>query len=881
MSCCFVLRNGERKIMSRLIILYNYNKYYNRIIKRKSSFQEYLNLITPVGDNPAAYRGFIRENMNFDYQDGVYAQHVINIKKDDPQYAKIEHPDYCVLEETYVQGEGDSAVTTTKLSRYFILDVTKIRGNQFQLSLRRDLLADYWNDVLNAPVFVEKGWINSLEDPAIFNKESMSVNQIKQKEFLLNKTKYSGKEQGWIVGYISKEERKAAISDCTGFSEPPLATAQYDDLSATLKAAITRGYYNEYDPDEARVNFYVRQGSDYFRGSLTFQSYYPQVGGVFSDVVGTFNGSMLILQSGDAWYNQVTRLQQTIADTFAYSGTLPNFKTLINTLFLSENPDAVANSSALSNNNGLVYEKDGVLYRIVIRQTHNGVYTHNYTASQIASGSDAISNGIKDYLTDLSYSNDFNNDPYSVSTNNAAFVSKNVKRYSVSVERVLYDELKCDIPANRNENFDAPYDLFCIPLGVVNVKSSGSIVLSTPENIALPMARGIAVTGGSKIYDIQILPYCPFDEILNSDGDIDITGFTEHRDYEYITQTVGGVTSNVGILVFPKSCRGTFDLSISNTEDVYNLCIEDNSTVENKKLKSETQLVRFVSPNFASQFEINVQKNKGITNINVDYFYKPYSPYIHVAPYFSGLYGQDFNDPKGLICSGEFSIATAASNWEQYQIQNKNYELTFNRQIEDLDINNSLAYQVAEKSSGISVATSALTGAGAGAASGAMIGSVVPVIGTALGAVVGGVIGAVGGAVTSAVGRKYDLDYLKKSQLEARSYAVDMYAYNLGNVQALPYTLTKVSAFTPNNKIFPFIEFYDCTEVEKNALLNKLHYNGMTIMRIGKIADFIGIYKYVSGQLIRLVGIDEDSHVVAEIAQEIKEGAYYYGTDSE
>ena len=56
----------------------------------------------------------------------------------------------------------------------------------------------------------------------------------------------------------------------------------------------------------------------------------------------------------------------------------------------------------------------------------------------------------------------------------------------------------------------------------------------------------------------------------------------------------------------------------------------------------------------------------------------------------------------------------------------------------------------------------------------------------------------------------------------------------------------------------------------------------MTIMRIGKISDFIGSeIKYVSGQLIRLVGMDEDSHVVAEIAQEIKEGAYYYGNDSE
>ena len=68
--------------------------------------------------------------------------------------------------------------------------------------------------------------------------------------------------------------------------------------------------------------------------------------------------------------------------------------------------------------------------------------------------------------------------------------------------------------------------------------------------------------------------------------------------------------------------------------------------------------------------------------------------------------------------------------------------------------------------------------------------------------------------------------------------------------------------------------------MEKQALTNKLLYNGMTIMRIGNIKDFLGQKNYVSGQLIRLTGIDEDSHVVAEIAQEIKEGAYY-GDDSE
>ena len=143
-------------------------------------------------------------------------------------------------------------------------------------------------------------------------------------------------------------------------------------------------------------------------------------------------------------------------------------------------------------------------------------------------------------------------------------------------------------------------------------------------------------------------------------------------------------------------------------------------------------------------------------------------------------------------------------------------------------------------------------------------------------------VGAVSSTVTSAVGFAKDMEFLKRSQTEARSYQVDMYTYQLGNIQALPNTLNRVSAFTPNNKIFPFIEVYDCTDEEKEALRNKIKYNGMTIMRIGHIEDYINsdVTYYVQGQLIRLEGIEEDSHVVAEIANEIKEGAYYYGSDT-
>ena len=55
----------------------------------------------------------------------------------------------------------------------------------------------------------------------------------------------------------------------------------------------------------------------------------------------------------------------------------------------------------------------------------------------------------------------------------------------------------------------------------------------------------------------------------------------------------------------------------------------------------------------------------------------------------------------------------------------------------------------------------------------------------------------------------------------------------------------------------------------------------MTVMRIGSIGEFIDVErKYVQGQLIRMLGLTEDSHVVAELAKEIKQGAYYYGDDT-
>jgi len=108
----------------------------------------------------------------------------------------------------------------------------------------------------------------------------------------------------------------------------------------------------------------------------------------------------------------------------------------------------------------------------------------------------------------------------------------------------------------------------------------------------------------------------------------------------------------------------------------------------NLKLSNETEFIRLCSPNYNGLFEMSLAKNEGINYVNVDYTYKPQSPYIRLQPDFKGLYGSDrFRDVRGLICGGNFSVGYIQDAWINYEIQNKNYNQIFNREILNLDRN--------------------------------------------------------------------------------------------------------------------------------------------------------------------------------------------------
>ena len=152
------------------------------------------------------------------------------------------------------------------------------------------------------------------------------------------------------------------------------------------------------------------------------------------------------------------------------------------------------------------------------------------------------------------------------------------------------------------------------------------------------------------------------------------------------------------------------------------------------------------------------------------------------------------------------------------------------------------------------------------------INSVAGIIGGGIGT--GLATGNIGAGLGSLLAGGIDLGLQVAQQQETIDYTKDLFGYQLGNIKAIPTNLTKTTAFTYNNKIFPILEYYTCTEEEKQALRDKIKYNGMTIMRIGKIEDYLQVEQsYIKGQLIRLQ-VDEDNHLLEAIRQEVNKGVY-------
>ena len=198
-----------------------------------------------------------------------------------------------------------------------------------------------------------------------------------------------------------------------------------------------------------------------------------------------------------------------------------------------------------------------------------------------------------------------------------------------------------------------------------------------------------------------------------------------------------------------------------------------------------------------------------------------------------------------------------------YQLQNKNYNLIFDRQMQSMD----LKHKIGNEEDIWNVVTGTISGAAGGLTGGALVG----------GGVGAGIGAAVGGAAALAGGLR-DISLNKKLRADEADSARTIQSLSIGNIQAMPDTLTKVTAQNQNNKLFPFIEIYRATQIELDAFVNYIKWNGMTVGIVDQLNKWYNPSEeastnYIEADIIRL-DIPDDSHIVSEIANELRKGVY-------
>lgn len=792
------------------LYLLKFNNYYNRQIKRYDALvnylaDEYLCVSNDISDqNPII-------DINFIPNDGITAYPL-------PVNWNGEIPDYAVL------AEGNEII-----SRWYVINSVKTSAGQNQLTLFRDTIADYYNEVMNAPMFIEKAYCTT-DNSAIYNLENVNFNKIKTRETLLKDPTQSA----WIVGYCDKA--KDGTGESISFGGIPAVDYSVDVLEDWQFADFV----------DTRINM-INNNSLYY--GIKAES-------VIGDGSSVINNSYIIKFNKDAYIGR-----ELLEDTSSYwkfseanSSLLSRYRAtseleqaaLVQIGYYNQPDEGVGNVLRLNDKYIKIGTGDNTKY-YRIKVEHEAAEERVFIEQNTNAGQEfynIINEGIQidTSYRDIIYSTGGSLTPtyYIYYLRDSLKIILNEISFSTGFTETLRGD--------RPQLTDAPYCMFCIPYSEAFTFRKDGTTYTTNSLNSLSLGVGIATALGgagsnSKIYDLQLLPYCPVPLVRNNGSflDLDDSDISESIIYD-LYETSGS------LVLWAKESTGSFNIEYKVK------AIEDPLRF---KVNQQTRYDRLCSPNYDGVFEFTSARNKGIDYINVDYTYKPYQPYIHLNPNFKGLYGSDFDDARGLICGGSFSLPITTDAWISYEINNKNYLNAFNKQIEYLELQNKYA--------DVQGIANAITGTAGATLTGALIGG-------PMGALFGGALSGAAGLSDSIANRA-----LREANID---YTKDLFAMNNENIQALPTSLGRVSAYNANNKIFPFIETYLATDSEISAFTQKLIYNGFTIDRLGTLAEYY-IQKpsnitwgYFKGQLIRCEDIDEDFHVINTISEELSKGVF-------
>lgn len=817
--------------MSAIYVLYEYNNYYNRIVKRETSLEDYL-------DEAKDYAYF--NNINFIPNDYIDTMQVLNV------------PDKVL--PNYLLVVDDNQIS----SRWFIVNVKRHSANQVELTLHRDLIADFYNNLLDESTvaFIEKATLPG-NNNLIFNAEDMSFNQIKTSELLLK----DQSECPWLVIYGASKTGDGNVSTFDIETETNIPVAlSFDSVADFHEWEVYQAYANhQFIVDAVKDLRIVVTGAIGVAGAGTVITYtisenadtqVKYTAWAKGTSMATYKEAYETSYIQNLYQDQIQWMQVNLGNY------IPEY-------------DPVIVDEALKYRNGFIRVRTGTSsFKYYTLKMQGATLGPSYTYDV------NVPSGLWYDYFQIRVEETMNN-----AQNGTVSLKYKKHGYTLILEDVTnaVESSSCTISGARYHLIDAPYDMFCIPysddIKIINTSVPTFPTVYPQKLLGLNVARALIekYSGSGQIYDAQILPYCPLSNtvitksLLNGQVTLDINASNEAFTPIYTTSkdSNGNAVTKMTSVILHGS-RSSFSRDIELKEPV---------VITDYKIESQCDMYRLVSPNYNGVFEFNAAKNDGISTIHIQCTYKPYTPYIKVYPDWGRLYGTYFGegnfDARGLICGGDFSLPMTTSAWATYELENKNYQTSFDRTIQNMEVNNNVARAKEKWGVAANAVQAFAQGKQLGDSSFLGLGGLVGV---------GNLTGAAAAAASTAAGLA-DINYNNQLRNEAIDYTQDMFGYSLQNIQALPQSLSKVTAYNIDNKYFPFLEYYTCSEVEKDALRSKIKYNGMTVMAIGKPIDYIDINSgrdpmYFKCKLIRMESLNEDYHIMNAIANELNQGVF-------
>lgn len=836
------------------LLFLKYNNYYNRIVKQESTIQEYYSKAGVNGRKQIL-------NVNFHEGDLLTTEIIVN-------WSEEWYPDYLICHEGVISDNNLK-------HRWFITKTVRTRKGQLTCYLKRDTVADNLYSFLNSTAFIDKGFVGP-GNALFLNKDGINANQIKTAEYMIGDT-----EQNiylpWVVGYCANNWDGTGGYDRVEIKVPG-STFKWDGWDNFPLKDYIREEGTIYLASANDVNAVFRLGTlaaqadERYKGKYKDYKYNVNSGGI-SNISSVQDGAY----DGDEekcgnWYTYDSKAfidwgWLVIGSIDAVSASIPDFDpAFVNRSALRTE---IVNSGFTGLNgiiSGTPYSgriKVGSKYYDCIVSTVNESKTTRLSNTALA----YIGEGVKQPSTGKSV--------HYRGVGSTAYAEAS-KYYSITIKEVTNDiegthTFSCNMNTANTLN-DAPYKMFCFPLPSFAQRiqctdgNNYGTIISRDE--ALQIMSGVVTGLGNNLYDIQVLPYCPI-----RGGDMEMVA---------VVPEVAGIRSSSNVKVswimdgttriapLYWSAKSTFSF-----EAPYTLTIDYSNPLKAKRWVN-TVFARLVSPNAANTFEFGVVQNNGINGFRIDCQYKPFSPHIHVAPVFGGLYGKNWDeqtgspywidkaDTRGLICSGNFSFPQTNAAWVNFELENKNYQLQFNREIDTLELNQ----QWAERGAVINGVTGAIGGSIKGGATGAMMSGGNPYAAAA---------GAAVGAATGIVDAVYNYNETKTLGRDAIELKRDMFGYNNQNIQARPNNLTNIGALSPDFRFFPYCEIYQESMDEVQPIENKLKYEGFNIGVVGKISDYVGTSdstNFIRGSINRIDSTNITASIAQDIAEEFARGLY-------